>query len=84
MLGLLALGWCLLVAPLLHRFVHAHGVDHTHQAGGSFEHQDLHFTAPPQLPALAALVYPVVQPGLTRPTAPTLRAARPVAQPQAP
>ena len=61
-LGLVALGWCLLVAPALHRETHAEGRKHSHgvpsqqqqqqrnHGEGSFEHQLAVFVAPASAP----------------------------------
>lgn len=54
-LGLIALGWALLVAPVLHRETHAHGTQHSHgpaapgtqHGAGSLEHQALAFLSTP-------------------------------------
>lgn len=92
MLGLLALAWALLAAPLLHRAAHAHGHAHRHAGDapaqphgqGSLEHQLAVFTAP----ALAAVVsFFVVARRLPRVAAPrpvVLVARRLVARAQAP
>lgn len=55
-LGLIALGWALLVAPLVHRETHAHGTAHSHgpnsplkHGDGSLEHQALAFFDAPSL-----------------------------------
>lgn len=91
-LGLLALAWCLVVAPVLHRLTHAHGHQHTHttpvkQQGhgdGTFEHQSVTFTAAAAAPTLTLqLVALATQPALT-PTPPDLAALRRVEQPGAP
>lgn len=90
-LGLVALAWGLLLGPLLHREVHAHGDHHSHgpsprlpHGAGSVEHQAIDLTAAPALPQVTFVAYAVRRaPGLA-PRPVDLTAKRPVAQPQAP
>lgn len=83
-LGLVALAWCLLVAPLLHGLTHAHGHAHTHATAGNFEHQSLSFTPPAAPPVLVAVVtrLPLVRDAA--PSSPAVEAPRRVEQSQAP
>lgn len=65
-LGLVALAWGLLVAPLIHRETHTHGHSHSHgpaqpsgqHGAGSLEHQALSFVerAPAPAPLFIATV----------------------------
>lgn len=84
MLGLVALAWCLLVAPALHGLTHAHGHAHAHAAAANFEHQSLSFTAPAEPPTLVALVTRVELRRETPPRVPSVEALRRVEQSQAP
>src|SRR4051812_27750652 len=91
-LGLVALSWCLLVAPVLHRETHAAGRKHSHglpsqqrsHGEGSFEHQLAVFVAPPASPVVlgsfGALALLVLDP----PLAPLGERRRSVAQARAP
>jgi hypothetical protein len=91
-LGLLALAWALLAAPLLHRAAHAHGHAHHHgdevppaQHGhGSLEHQQALFLPAPKLasPVFVAVRRPLAS--LAVPARPELTHRRAVAQAQAP
>ncbi len=94
-LGLVALAWCLLIAPVVHRETHAHGSKHSHGApgqlpndgshgSGSFEHQLVAFVAPAVAPSLSGTLLVLGQPSLVAPAAPSLRALRRVEQSQAP
>lgn len=92
-LGLVALGWCLLVAPLLHRQTHVEGTQHTHGApaqserthgDGSFEHQLAVFLAPPAAPALFGDLTALAALDLAVPATPWRVAPRRVEQSQAP
>jgi hypothetical protein len=83
-LGLLALAWCLLVAPVLHRLTHAHGHSHTHATSANFEHQNLSFTAPAEPPVLLAMVMRLELEREVRPEAPYVELLRRVEQSQAP
>lgn len=96
-LGLVVLGWGLLVGPLLHRETHSHGVAHSHgtpakkqtpasdQHGvGSVEHQAVAFTSAPAAPALALVLLPLQSSQQLAPFAPSVSAQRRVEQSQAP
>lgn len=83
-LGLLALAWCLLVAPMLHRLTHAHGHSHTHATSANFEHQNLSFTAPSGPPLMVAMVTRLEVAREVRPAAPSVESLRRVEQSQAP
>jgi hypothetical protein len=83
-LGLVALAWCLLVAPALHRLTHTHGHAHTHATSGNFEHQNLSFTAPPAPLVMVAVVTRLEQVRDARPVAPSVEPLRRVEQSQAP
>lgn len=83
-LGLVALAWCLLVAPLLHGLTHAHGHAHTHATSGNFEHQSVSFTAPAEPPTMVALVTRVELRRETPPLIPSVESRRRVEQSQAP
>ena len=83
-LGLLALAWCLLVVPLLHRLTHAHGHSHTHASSANFEHQNLSFTAPAEPPPMVAMVLRLEVVLEVRPVAPSVELLRRVEQSQAP
>ncbi len=86
MLGLVALAWCLLIAPVLHRQTHAHGTGHSHGAPntGNFEHQSVTFTAAAQAPTVAPVLLAVVVREAALPATPELSSARRVEQSQAP
>ncbi len=84
MLTLLALGWCLLLAPALHRLTHTHGVQHTHEAGGSFEHHDLAFAAPSNALEPVLLAQRFTRLPLLTPAPAILKARHSLEQPQAP
>ncbi len=83
-LGLLALAWCLLVAPVLHRLTHVHGHSHTHATSANFEHQNLSFTAPAEPPPMVAMVARLELVREVRPAAPSVELLRRVEQAQAP
>jgi hypothetical protein len=92
-LGLVALGWCLLVAPLLHRQTHVEGTKHTHGAPaqsernhgeGSFEHQLAVFVAPPAAPVVFGDFTALASLELRAPRAPWIVELRRVEQAQAP
>ena len=83
-LGLVALAWCLLVAPALHRLTHSHGHAHTHATSGNFEHQNLSFTAPAEPPVMVALVTRLERVREARPAEPRVELLRRVEQSQAP
>lgn len=92
-LGLVALGWCLLVAPFLHRQTHVEGRKHSHSVPaqperthgqGSFEHQLAVFTAPPAAPVVLAQLTALVSVELPARDAPLISALRRVEQSQAP
>lgn len=99
MLGLVVLGWGLLVAPLLHRETHAHGATHSHGApskqpskqapvdqhgAGSLEHGSFALAGAPALPiAVVVQLASTVTPALA-PEAPWRAPARRVEQSQAP
>jgi len=84
-LGLVALAWCLLIAPVLHRETHAHGTQHAHQHdGGNFEHQSIAFLAPvdgAEVPGVWLALAPV---GEVAPRPVVLISQRRVEQAQAP
>lgn len=86
MLGLVALAWCLLIAPVLHRQTHAHGTDHSHGAPsvGNFEHQSVTFTAGAVSPVVVPVLLALVVREVAQPVAPELVSARRVEQSQAP
>ncbi len=92
MLGLLALAWCLVAAPLLHRLTHAHGHQHTHSGpvkpgghgDGSFEHQSVTFTAGATMPVVTPVLLALVVRDAVVPQAPALVSPRRVEQSQAP
>ncbi len=84
-LGLVALGWCLLIAPVLHRETHAHGTPHSHQQGsGNFEHQSIAFVAPVDVVDVPGVWVAVAEVGDVAPLAVELRGQRRVEQSQAP
>ena len=99
MLGLVALTWCLLVAPVLHRETHSHGTKHAHQGpgdsresrdsreshgSGSFEHFAVSFVAPGEVVVGARVVVAMgEQPGVGQ-VAPSVRGLRRVEMSQAP
>lgn len=96
-LGLVVLGWGLLVSPLLHRDAHAHGVAHTHGPSGkhvpvsneqhgadSLEHQAVAFTSAPALPDGVVALLAVKWTHDVEPGAPWVAAPRRVEQSQAP
>lgn len=86
MLGLMALAWCLVVAPMLHRLTHAHGHQHTHSGPvqGSFEHQSVMFTQAPTMSFVAPVMLALVVREVGVPEVPELISARRVEQSQAP
>lgn len=92
MLGLLALAWCLVAAPMLHRLTHSHGTQHAHggpvkpggHGDGTFEHQSIAFTSAPAQPVVAPVVLALVQREAVAPEAPSLISSRRVEQSQAP
>lgn len=84
MLGLLALAWCLVFAPVLHRLTHAHGHQHTHRADGTFEHQSVVFTQAPTPPLVAPVLLALVAGEAVAPEVPELISPRRVEQAQAP
>lgn len=83
-LGLVALGWCLLVAPVLHRETHAHGTPHTHQQHANFEHQSIAFVAPVDQVEVPGVWLALAAPVEAAPRAVTVRSQRRVEQSQAP
>lgn len=94
-LGLVALGWCLLVAPVLHRETHAEGTKHSHGAPapsqqqgnhgeGSFEHQLAVFVAPPAAPSVFGEFTALAMLQVEVPDSPFAAPQRLVAQAQAP
>jgi hypothetical protein len=91
-LGLVALAWGLLVAPLLHRETHAHGHSHSHgpaqpsapHGGGSLEHQALSFVESPAAPAPVFIATVVTLPAAPGPAWVVPSALRRVEQSQAP
>lgn len=91
MLGLLALGWALLVAPVLHRETHSHGTSHSHgpssnqkHGDGSLEHQALAFTQAPALVSFDVVAVPVELSLALEPKPVMLAAVRRVENSQAP
>jgi hypothetical protein len=93
-LGLVALGWALLVAPLLHRQEHAHGHQHHHgpssplkqtedHGAGTFEHQSVAFVSAAPLSFEGVVLLAQVEPS-ARPLAPSVELRRRVEQSQAP
>ena len=92
-LGLVALGWCLLVAPVLHRQTHVEGTKHSHGAPapsershgeGSFEHQLAVFVAPGEAPLVLARMTAVEARKPITPDVPLVSALRRVEMSQAP
>ncbi len=92
-LGLVALGWCLLVAPVLHRQTHVEGTKHSHgvpaqpqrsHGEGSFEHQLAVFVALGEAPVLVAGLTAVETDELLLLEAPRLSSIRRVEMSQAP
>lgn len=94
-LGLVALGWALVLAPVLHAVEHAHGHAHHHgapahapppghHADGSVEHQQALFVDPPAAPVLVATWQPLPRPQPAAPEPPTLAAHFRPEQPQGP
>ncbi|MGV3624072.1 MAG: hypothetical protein ACO1OB_24860 [Archangium sp.] len=91
-LGLMALAWCLVFAPFIHRFTHAHGHEHAHSGplhqgphgAGTFEHQSVSFTASVEAPVITLQLYALLTPDAVQPSVPELRALRRVEQSQAP
>ena len=92
LLGLLALSWALLVAPVLHREAHAHG-DHGHRHGptaplkhgeGSLEHQLLAWVDAPAVVMPSGVWVPVVRKVERVPGAPDVGQRFSVARPQGP
>lgn len=91
-LGLLALAWALLAAPLLHRVAHAHGHAHHHgeelppsQHGqGSLEHQQATFLATPAAAPPVFVAVRLPRAAVAAPARPALMPRRAVAQAQAP
>ncbi len=99
MLGLVALTWCLLVAPVLHRETHSHGTKHSHQGpgdsrpsqdsreshgSGSFEHFAVSFVAPGEVMARAHVVVAMRELAAVVRVAPSVRGLRRVEMSQAP
>ncbi len=92
-LGLVALGWCLLVAPVLHRQTHLEGTKHSHGAPaqsershgeGSFEHQLAVFVAPGEAPVVVARLMAIEARDFVLPEAPWVSSLRRVEMSQAP
>jgi hypothetical protein len=92
-LGLVALGWCLLVAPVLHRETHVEGRKHSHGAPaqqeknhgeGSFEHQLAVFVAPAAAPSVFGDFTALALLQVEAPDSPFAAPQRLVAQSQAP
>lgn len=93
-LGLLVLGWALVVAPLVHTVEHAHGHAHHHGAPakgepathgvGSAEHLQAVVSGPAAMPVVVAVWQPLPRVEFASPEAPTLRPAFRRAQPQGP
>jgi hypothetical protein len=93
-LGLVALGWCLLVAPALHRETHAEGRKHSHgvpsqqqqrnHGEGSFEHQLAVFVAPASAPSVFGEFTALALLQVDAPESPFAAPQRSVAQGQAP
>jgi hypothetical protein len=91
-LGLVALGWALVAAPVLHTVEHAHGHRHHHGApgdtaphgDGSFEHQHVLFVEAPMAPVLVAQWQPLARVEPSRPEAPSLQASFRPERPQGP
>lgn len=91
-LGLVALGWALVVAPALHAVEHAHGHRHhhgapsdaSHHGNGSFEHQHALFVDAPTAPVLVAQWQPLARVEPRRPEAPSLASSFRPEQPQGP
>jgi hypothetical protein len=92
-LGLVALAWGLLVAPLVHREAHSHaGGKHSHgpaksgeQHGvGSLEHQAVSFVAAPVVQAPVLVAVAVGVPRVAVPEVVALSRLRRVEQSQAP
>ncbi|MEW6431263.1 MAG: hypothetical protein AB1730_07110 [Myxococcota bacterium] len=91
-LGLVALGWGLVLAPVLHAVEHAHGHAHHHGApasqprhgDGSVEHQQAVFLDPPAAPVLGASWRPLPRVEPARPDAPDIAPAFRPEQPQGP
>ncbi|MEW5737996.1 MAG: hypothetical protein AB1938_03665 [Myxococcota bacterium] len=92
-LGLLVLGWALVVAPVLHAVEHSHGHAHQHGApaqgpashgDGSLEHGKAVFHSSPAWPVVVAVWQPLAAPEALRPEAPALVASFRPEQPQGP
>lgn len=91
-LGLVTLGWALVVAPALHTVEHVHGHRHhhgapsdsSHHGDGSVEHQHALFVDPPAAPVLVAQWRPLARVEALRPEAPSLAASFRPEQPQGP
>lgn len=94
-LGLVVLGWGLLVSPLLHRETHAHGATHSHGApskqapverhgAGSLEHGSFALAAAPALPPVVVVQLALAVTPVVAPEAPWRAPARRVEQSQAP
>lgn len=90
-LGLMALAWCLVFAPVLHRLTHSHGHRHAHSGAptdqhgaGTFEHQSVTFTNVATSPVVTLQLFAVFTPRALAPVPPELSALRRVEQSQAP
>ncbi|MFT3711816.1 MAG: hypothetical protein QM817_29610 [Archangium sp.] len=93
-LGLAVLAWGLLLAPLIHRDVHAHGVAHSHGPAkqqlpeshgvGSLEHQDVALGSAPVVAAPVVVVAALELPVEEQPCAPWVAPQRRVELSQAP
>lgn len=87
----MALAWCLVFAPALHRLTHSHGSKHAHSGAptdqhgvGTFEHQSVTFTANATAPVVTLQLFAVFTPRELAPVPPELSALRRVEQSQAP
>ncbi|MFO0600341.1 MAG: hypothetical protein U0228_33840 [Myxococcaceae bacterium] len=89
-LGLVLLGWGLLVAPLLHASTHAHGHAHSHglpqgpHGAGTLEHLSLACLETPALPELVPQLTIVALREPIAPAAPAVFVPRRAEQPQGP
>ncbi|MCC6336887.1 MAG: hypothetical protein IT380_23210 [Myxococcales bacterium] len=92
-LGLLALGWALVISPVLHAVEHSHGHAHSHGAPaprpgahgeGSVEHGKAVFQSAPAMPVLVAVWQPLERTESLAPEAPSLASSFRPEQPQGP
>jgi hypothetical protein len=90
-LGLVILGWALVVSPVLHAVEHGHA--HAHGApspapashgAGSVEHAKAVFQSSPAVPVVVALWQPLVSPSRSFPDAPSVSTHFRPEQPQGP